>query len=384
MSENNHGAMDEIIDPATGEVSRREVPVGPLAPEPTDLGDPVPFPFPGNDPTRPGAGVAAPGGADAYADTPDPDDSEPALARGREARVHSDLEGLSFEQLLQAGYTRDEASRIRSGRAVDVGVQPDTGAAVGPVAGELAESHFRPPSDDEIHAAAARGIGGTLSSLYATWKDCQACPLAQTRLQVVLGSGNPAPTYVFSGQAPGPKEDQHGGPFVGPAGNELTAILNAVEINRAEECYLMNTVCCRPIDPTTGRVCPPSLGEMAACRPRFTEQLKILLAAGTVKVIVLLGKEAYVDFFYKTEVEKGTMNMNSFRVRPKLGWQDMRRRKVPKDFPKVYFTYHPSYILRNGGTGAPEYPAWKADFMAIKRWAADGLYIKPRGDEILV
>jgi uracil-DNA glycosylase len=115
----------------------------------------------------------------------------------------------------------------------------------------------------------------------------------------------------------------------------------------------------------------------------LADQLRALIKGGNVKAIVLLGKEAYVDFFYKTEIEAGTFNINSFRVGPKIGWQDMRKRPVPSTFPKVYFTYHPSYILRNGGTACQDYPAWKNDFMAIKRWGADGLYIKPRGQEIL-
>jgi len=241
------------------------------------------------------------------------------------------------------------------------------------------------PSEESIYGAAQTGIIGPMADLWERYRGCQLCPLSQNRTQVVLGSGNPIdPTYVFVGQAPAFHEDQNGRPFVGPAGEELTKILNEVGINRVTDSYLMNAVCCRPIDPMTGRVCPPQLSELAACRDRFGEQLKILVGQKTLKVIVLLGKEAWVQFFEKSAIEDGTLDLDRVRVGAKLGWQDMSRRRVPKGFPKVYFTYHPSYILRRGGQSCSEYTAWESDFEAIVRYAEDGLFTTPRGTPNLV
>jgi len=380
---------DETLDTSTGEVLRRTVPIGPITEEPADLHDPVPYPFPGNSPVFLSPTVEEIQQPDPYKDTPDPDvgdtslsslsrkrnDSlqERAMARGRH---ESDTQRCMGDESQESS----DVGRISLPVAVNV---PEGLEAKGPVDQESLCDTYYPPTEQDIYGAAATGITGSLSQLWDQTKNCNNCALCETRRQVVLGSGNSSPTYVFVGQAPGPNEDQQGGPFVGPAGEELTAVLNSVEINRVTECYLMNTVCCRPIDSVTGRVCPPSINEMAACRPRLANQLRALIKGGDTKVIVLLGKEAYVDFFYKSEVEAGTFNLKSFRVGPKIGWQDMRKRSVPSTFPKVYFTYHPSYIMRNGGTACQDYPAWRQDFMAIKRWCADGLFTKPRGQEIL-
>lgn len=334
--------MHEIIDPETGEVIHVEPTVNAIPPEPDDLTDPVPFP------------------ELSVEDLDPPDDNQSAVLPSKDCKVYPDPD--ASEPTITRLYGDQE--------------EPS------PEAPPEYESDFVPPTDEEIRYAARTGISAKMERLWHIWKDCDGCALAKTRKQVVLGSGNPAPSYVFIGQAPGPNEDQFGGPFVGPAGHQLTAVLNTVEINRVTECYLMNTVCCRPINPVNGNVCPPTLDEIAACRSRLSQQMRLLLSEGTVKVIVLLGKEAYVDFFYKSQVESGQFNMGTFRVSPQLGWQDLSEHKLPDNFPEVYFTYHPSYILRRKGESAPEYAQWRQDFEAIKRYAADGIKIKPRGEPV--
>ena len=50
---------------------------------------------------------------------------------------------------------------------------------------------------------------------------CERCALAQTRTQVVFGTGSPTAELMFVGEAPGFHEDKQGFPFVGQAGKLL-------------------------------------------------------------------------------------------------------------------------------------------------------------------
>jgi uracil-DNA glycosylase len=52
-----------------------------------------------------------------------------------------------------------------------------------------------------------------LAAVEARAKQCVACPLAQTRTQVVFGEGNPRSPLVIVGEGPGEQEDATGRPF---------------------------------------------------------------------------------------------------------------------------------------------------------------------------
>jgi len=56
--------------------------------------------------------------------------------------------------------------------------------------------------------------------------ECRRCPLAEGRRTVVFGEGNPQAPLLFVGEGPGEVEDETGRPFVGPAGQLLTQILD--------------------------------------------------------------------------------------------------------------------------------------------------------------
>ena len=75
--------------------------------------------------------------------------------------------------------------------------------------------------------------------------DCQRCPLAGTRKNIVFGDGNAAAKIVFVGEAPGADEDEQGLPFVGRAGQLLTKIINAMGLER-KDVYICNILKCRP------------------------------------------------------------------------------------------------------------------------------------------
>mgnify|MGYP001772584082 CR=1 FL=1 len=171
---------------------------------------------------------------------------------------------------------------------------------------------------------------------------CQRCPLAQNRSQVVFGEGRAPAELMLIGEAPGEVEDQTGRPFVGPAGQLLTKILESAGISR-EEVYITNVVKCRP---PGNRV--PTKEEMAACWEWLAAQIglirpKILATLGNTPTQWLLGKNE--------------------------GIHALRGQFFPwKGGIEVFPMFHPSYLLRNPGTekGSPKYLTWQ-DIQAVKR-----------------
>ncbi|HEY7494998.1 MAG TPA: uracil-DNA glycosylase [Candidatus Tectomicrobia bacterium] len=159
-----------------------------------------------------------------------------------------------------------------------------------------------------------------LQQLADTVRDCRQCRLHQGRTQVVFGTGNPQADLVFVGEAPGEEEDRQGEPFVGPAGELLTRIIEAIGLQR-EQVYILNVLKCRP--PHNRNPLPD---EVAACRPILQAQLDCLRP----RVICALGTFA-AQALLQTE-EKISRLRGRFH---RLG--DMQ----------VMPTYHPAYLLRN-------------------------------------
>jgi DNA polymerase len=169
----------------------------------------------------------------------------------------------------------------------------------------------------------------TLEQLAREARACNLCRLAITRKQVVFGEGNPKARLMFIGEGPGKDEDATGRPFVGRAGQLLTRIIeNGLKLKR-EDVYITNVVKCRPtVDGLGQRDRPPSPDEIAACAPYLRQQIELV----SPEVIVTLGNPA-------TRFLLGTAE-GITRLRGK--WQSYNG--IP-----VMPTYHPSFLLRNGG-----------------------------------
>jgi DNA polymerase len=167
----------------------------------------------------------------------------------------------------------------------------------------------------EASSAAVR-----LQQLAAAVHDCRQCRLHQGRTQVVFGTGNPEADLVFVGEAPGEAEDRQGEPFVGPAGELLTRIIEAIGLHR-EQVYILNVLKCRP--PHNRNPLPD---EVAACRPILQAQLdclrpRVICALGTFAAQALLQTEEKISRL------RGRFHMlGDIQVMP---------------------TYHPAYLLRN-------------------------------------
>ena len=192
--------------------------------------------------------------------------------------------------------------------------------ASGPWAGEA------PAPGAEPAAEAGGEAGPALEAMAAEAAGCRRCRLAEGRKTVVFGSGDPGADLMFIGEGPGAEEDRRGLPFVGPAGELLTRIIEAIELSR-DEVYIANIVKCRP-----PRNRDPQPDEVAACRDWLHAQIDLVRP----KVIVMLGRVA-AQTLLGNDLPLGRMRGSWHRVRG----VDARA------------TYHPAALLRNAGFKRP-------------------------------
>jgi len=166
--------------------------------------------------------------------------------------------------------------------------------------------------------------------------NCTACALCESCQQKVPGQGDPCAPLMLIGEGPGEQEDQQGLAFVGPAGQLLTKMLEAIQIPR-DRVYICNIVKCRPPQNRT-----PLPEEMAACEPHLCAQWALV----NPKVILLLGSTAV----------RAVLGENYRITRCRGEWYE--RKGVP-----VLATYHPSALLRDQ---ARKHEAW-ADLKLVRQ-----------------
>lgn len=124
-----------------------------------------------------------------------------------------------------------------------------------------------------------------LEKHWQTWKGCEECGLCGDRLQVCLYRGDEPPIDVlFIGEAPGPREDEQGEPFVGPSGQLLDAMLKEAKFDLSVG--FTNSVACFPND--DGKIKKPTKEQVSSCWPRLAEILTICQPQD----IVYVGKTA--------------------------------------------------------------------------------------------
>lgn len=166
----------------------------------------------------------------------------------------------------------------------------------------------------------------SLDAVAAHAAACKRCPLWSTATNCVPGEGSPKAQLVCVGEAPGEQEDLSGRPFVGRAGQLLTKILAAIDLQR-EDVFICNVLKHRP--PNNRNPLPD---EVTACSPYLVRQIelirpKVILAFGTFAAQTLLETKLSIGKL------RGTVH---------------RYHGVP-----LIVTYHPAALLRN--------PAWKHD-----------------------
>lgn len=161
-----------------------------------------------------------------------------------------------------------------------------------------------------------------LLELRETTHACTLCPdLAKTRKNVVFGAGNIKAKLMFVGEAPGQEEDIQGLPFVGPAGQLLTKIIESIGLTR-HEVFIANVLKCRPPGNR-----PPQPVEISNCEPYLHRQIEFIRP----RIICALGA------FAAQTLLKSITPISALRGKF-------------HDFPggiKLMCTFHPAYLLRN-------------------------------------
>lgn len=151
---------------------------------------------------------------------------------------------------------------------------------------------------------------------------CTQCELHKSRTQTVFGVGNPRAQLMFIGEAPGQNEDEQGVPFVGRAGQLLTAMIKAIDFAR-EDVFIANILKCRP--PNNRDPLPE---EVSTCTPYLARQIAIIQP----RILVALGRVA-AHHLLQTKQSLESM-------RNKIHYYGVN--KTP-----LIVTFHPAYLLRS-------------------------------------
>lgn len=191
---------------------------------------------------------------------------------------------------------------------------------------------LEPPSD-------VSGLGW--EELAARVRNCTLCPLHATRTQAVFGVGNRQAEWMVIGEAPGADEDRQGEPFVGRAGQLLTAMLKAIGLKR-EEVFIANILKSRPPNNRD-----PRPEEVRACLPYLYRQIELV----NPQLILCVGRIA-AQTLLQTDTPIG-------KLRGKL-------HRIAGERPMIV-TYHPAYLLRTPGE---KRKAWSDLMLAVRTFAS--------------
>lgn len=214
-----------------------------------------------------------------------------------------------FGELGVDGIRAEPSWRARREKPAD-SVAPRETAGQGPVEEAQGAQEVR------VYASAADALIGIREDL----GDCTRCKLhGLGRRQIVFGVGNPDADLMFVGEAPGADEDVQGEPFVGRAGQLLTKIIEAIDLQR-QDVYIANLIKCRPPGNRN-----PEPDEMEQCEPFLARQIDAIRP----KVIVALGKFAAQSLLRTTDPITR-----------------LRGREYAYRDAILMPTYHPAYLLR--------------------------------------
>ena len=185
-----------------------------------------------------------------------------------------------------------------------------------------------------VDEAASETGGEALEGLSAAIANCRDCGLAETRTLSVPGEGVSFPLVMVIGEAPGTDEDAAGRPFVGRAGQLLDKMLASIGLSRDKNCYIANTVKCRPPGNRD-----PEASEAAACWPYLEQQIAMLQP----KLILCAGRVAAQNLL-KTDRGINALRGEFFEF------------KIQDSVIPLLCTYHPSAVLRDESL---KRPAWE-------------------------
>ena len=200
-----------------------------------------------------------------------------------------------------------------------------------------------------ISQATVQAAGLDAGALVAAIQACTACGLCAQRQQAVPGAGPQPAEWMVVGQAPGELEDAQGQPALGPPGQLLDAMLQAMGLSRgaappAAQVFVSDAVKCRPPGQRN-----PDAAEIAACKPYLLRQIELV----NPRVVLLLGRVAAQSVLGSDEP---------------LGRLRGRVHRLP-DGRAAVVTYHPAYLLRQP---REKLKAWEDLCLALDTFESDG------------
>lgn len=217
----------------------------------------------------------------------------------------------------------DETMRIAYLKAM--GIQPwfskypgpgvdDVQAVVAEPQLDAGEANLDTDGSTEVDIAHAN-----LEQLQRIVSQCQLCELHASRTHTVFGVGKADADVLIIGEAPGEDEDEQGEPFVGHAGQLLSAMLQAIGLDR-HLVYITNVIKCRPPENRN-----PHISETICCDPYLQRQIELIKP----KLILALGRIAAQHLMMSQD---------------NLG--EMRNKQHSYNGIPLVASYHPAYLLR--------------------------------------
>lgn len=160
---------------------------------------------------------------------------------------------------------------------------------------------------------------------------CAACDLAETRANVVFGSGDTTAKLAIVAEGPSAADNHTTFPFSGPAGNLLDEVLAANALTRGH-IWLTNIIKCRAASPKGGvlKNRPPKVSEIKACSKWLDGELTLIQPS----VILCMGAPAAKVLIHR-----------SFRITEERGIWFTDTQYAPF----AMATFNPAYILRQAG-----------------------------------
>lgn len=214
----------------------------------------------------------------------------------------------------------------------DIEIKEEIKAEAQPEQEEKSPEPEENKADQREEKASSEKHSLTMEELSDKIKACTRCPLCRTRNNSVPGEGVCRPEVLVIGEGPGEEEDKQGRPFVGPAGQLLDKMLASIQLDRKVNCYIANTVKCRP---PYNR--DPEPEEAVSCRTFLDTQIHILKP----KIILLVGKVAL---------------RNLLNIQGEISLRRYRGKIYDYNGIPMIVTYHPSALLRNADY---KRPAWE-------------------------
>jgi len=265
------------------------------------------------------AAAVAPGATDALSAVEEPSADTPARAHKKETAVRVSATGSDIA---------DETATSRS--PASVGPARTSARASAAIPRAEAASDFPAPPKVVLPE------GDKQKKWQALYDQVLQDPVCRAHVRpgkkLVLGVGNLDAKIFFCGEAPGADEEEKGEPFVGPAGQLLTKMIQGMGLSRSDV-YIGNIMNWRPEMPVSEEGIqignrPPTPAELAYCLPYLKAQLEVV----NPDLIVALGSTAV----------QGLFGVGSFKTLGEIRSQWKLFAGKP-----VMVTYHPSYILRN-------------------------------------